>query len=66
MKPTLEVEVAEPEMFKPESVVVPNPVDETERNDVPEELATAKRGFAMDPVTVSDAIAVVVPIVTRP
>ena len=31
MKPTLAVDVAEPEIFKPESVVVPKPVDETER-----------------------------------
>ena len=34
MKPTLLVEVALPAMFKPESVVVPNPVDETERNEL--------------------------------
>ncbi len=45
LNPTLDVLVAEPEMFKPESVVVPNPVDETERNDVPDELATWKRGL---------------------
>ena len=31
LKPTFEVDVAEPEMFKPASVVVPNPVAETER-----------------------------------
>lgn len=33
MKPTLDVDVAEPEMSSPERVVVPKPVDETERND---------------------------------
>ncbi len=33
MKPTLLVLVAEPEIFKPESVVVPKPVEETERNE---------------------------------
>ena len=33
LKPTFEVEVALPEMVRPESVVVPKPVPETERND---------------------------------
>ena len=32
LNPTSEVEVALPEMFNPESVVVPKPVAETERN----------------------------------
>ena len=30
LNPTLDVEVAEPEMFRPERVVVPKPTDETE------------------------------------
>ena len=30
MKPTFEVEVADPEIFKPERVVVPKPSEETE------------------------------------
>ena len=34
LKPTLEVEVAEPEIFRPETVVVPKPVAETERSVV--------------------------------
>ena len=34
LNPTFDVEVAEPEMFKPERVVVPKPVDETDRNEV--------------------------------
>jgi hypothetical protein len=34
LKPTFEVEVADPDTLRPESVVVPNPVEETERNDV--------------------------------
>ena len=29
----MDVDVAEPETLRPESVVVPKPVDETERND---------------------------------
>ena len=33
LKPTLDVDVAEPDTFKPDSVVVPKPVAETERND---------------------------------
>jgi hypothetical protein len=34
LNPTFDVEVAEPDTSSPESVVVPNPVEETERNDV--------------------------------
>ncbi len=30
LKPTLDVEVALPEMLRPESVVVPKPIDDTE------------------------------------
>jgi hypothetical protein len=32
LNPTFDVEVAEPDISSPESVVVPNPVAETERN----------------------------------
>lgn len=34
MYPTLDVDVADPLILRPESVVVPNPVAETERNEV--------------------------------
>ena len=45
LKPTLLVDVAEPETVRPESVVVPKPVPETERNFVAFEVdATSKSG----------------------
>ena len=45
-RPTLEVEVALPEMFNPESVVVPNPSAATERNLVACDVdAISKSGF---------------------
>ena len=44
--PTFEVEVAEPEMFKPESVVVPKPSAATVRNLVAfDDEATSKTGL---------------------
>ena len=53
MRPTLEVEVAEPEMFKPASVVVPKPVAETERKVVfvvPELLVEEATENTFDPL----------------
>ena len=53
--PTFDVEVAEPAIVRPESVVVPKPVDDTERNDefvVPAKLvedAMEKRLAALNP-----------------
>jgi hypothetical protein len=40
LSPTFEVLVAEPEMVRPESVVVPNPRPETEKKLVPDEFCT--------------------------
>src|SRR3989344_331054 len=46
LNPTSEVEVALPEMLRPESVVVPKPVAATERNFVAFEVeATSNSGF---------------------
>ena len=67
--PTFEVEVAEPEMFKPESVVVPKPSAATERNLVAFEVeATSKSGFVCTPEawTANFAYGVVVPTPTFP
>ena len=49
--PTFEVEVADPEIVRPVSVVVPKPSPATERNlSAFEEDATSKTGFDCPPV----------------
>ncbi len=66
LKPTLEVEVAKPEMLRPERVVVPKPVDEIAREgmvvdakvnaedvptySVPYEFLNVKIGSVVEPV----------------
>jgi hypothetical protein len=69
LKPTFEVDVAEPEIVRPESVVVPNPSPATVRNLVVlDDDATSKTGFDCDELacTASRAYGVVVPTPTRP
>ena len=46
LKPTFDVDVAEPDTVRPESVVVPKPVDDTDRNEV----------CVLPPATVEDDI----------
>jgi hypothetical protein len=51
LKPTLEVEVAEPEIVRPLTVVVPKPSPATVRNFVAfEDVAISRRGFVCAPV----------------
>lgn len=69
LKPTLEVEVAEPSMVRPESVVVPKPLPAILRKLVAfDEDATWKTGFVCpaDACTASVAYGLVVPIPTPP
>jgi hypothetical protein len=66
LKPTFEVEVAEPEMSKPERVVVPKPVAETERRVVEAEETTSKALPTVLPHTDNRAYGEVVPTPTFP
>ena len=66
LKPTLEVEVAEAEMFRPAKVVVPNPVLETERTVVEELLETSSDFPPALPHTDRLAYEVDVPIARAP
>ena len=64
--PTLDVEVAEPEMFRPASVVVPKPVAETENTVVEAELTNSAILPVASPQTESLEYGVVVPIAKPP
>jgi len=66
LKPTFEVEVAEPTIARPESVVVPNPVDETE-SAVVDALLTTSRSLPVPlPHTVRPAYGDDVPTESEP
>ena len=58
LKPTLDVEVADPEMFKPESVVVPKPSAATVRNVVAtDDEAIWKSGAVWPAVAETESLA---------
>ena len=57
LNPTFEVEVAEPEIVRPETVVVPKPEPETENLVVDASLRSIR--FPVKPVSASAAISVV-------
>jgi hypothetical protein len=81
LKPTLDVEVAKPEILSPDRVVVPNPVEEIERLDivdvenvvgevepiysVPYEFLRVKIGSVVEPVASANCGAVEVARVRR-
>ena len=64
--PTLDVEVAEPEMFNPERVVVPKPSDETESCVAVDEPTTKPIESPATGLTARRAEGVVVPTPMRP
>src|SRR3989338_5122665 len=66
LRPTFDVDVAEPEIFNPESVVVPKPRDETESCVEVDEPTTKPTEFPATGLTASRADGVVVPTPTLP
>jgi len=66
LKPTLEVEVAEPEIDKPESVVVPNPEFDTRSHGAVVEPTQREKFVPATESTASVAAGVVVAIPRAP